>query len=150
MSLMNRDRYRKKLRELLSLANDENFLRMVWAIDALQSERVTAASRCIRFPTEATASDLTSKFKIHKWELETLVGQLLTTPKSIARDGRNRILNCTEFGTGATVVDHLRKLENADYGIFRNRFGILQEMHRAGQRQFPWQRGHLARIMHDG
>jgi len=136
MSRLNRDRYRKKLHKLLSRSNVEKFVQMVWAIDALQSGRAEAASRCIRFPAEAATDDITSKFAVHKWDLETLVCQLLITPKDRLREGRNRHTNCSLFNAGATAVNHLRALENAESGIYLRRFSILNEMHRIGQRQF--------------
>src|SRR5271169_86985 len=100
MSPLNRDRHRKKLQDLLSRANDEAFFEMVWAIDALQSGRADVASRYISFPREAVTADMGSSLKIHKWDMETLIGQLLATPKSRAHDGRNKVLNCNLFGAG--------------------------------------------------
>lgn len=116
---------------------------MVWAIDALQSERVEAASRYISFPAEAAASDMASKFAVYKWELETLIRQLLVTPKIKMREGPNRLTDCTQFTAGAKAVDHLRNLEDAEAAIYLKRFSVFNEMHRIGQRQVPWQRGYL-------
>jgi hypothetical protein len=147
-NLFNRDRYRKKLQELLSIADDEAFFEMIWAIDALQSERVEAASRCIRFPPEAATSEMASHFRIYKWELETLINQLLITPKAPPRSDRNRILDCRKFAAGANTTNFLRKLENAESGIYLQRFSIWTEMHRIGQRQFPWQRGRFAVLLY--
>src|SRR5436190_839713 len=110
MAAFNRDRYRKKLQELLARAPDEEFFQMIWAMDALQTDRVEAASRYIQFPDEAATSDINSKFAIHPWELETLVGQLLITRKLRPRNGPTRILNCAVFGAAAQAVNHLRKL----------------------------------------
>ena len=119
MSLMNRDRYRKKMRDLLSRSPDEDFFEMVWAIDALQSDRSDIAARYLQFPAEAATTDLDSKLAIRKWDLETLIGQLLVTPKRERRaNGPNRITNCRLFHTGATAVSYLRELENAESGIF--------------------------------
>jgi hypothetical protein len=142
MSLLNRDRYRKKLQDLLERAEDEAFFEMVWAINALQSGRVQPASRLIKFPAEAATSEFSSRFSIHRWELETLIGQLLITPKISRRAGPNRITNCRLFAAGATAVNYLRKLEDAEAGIYLKHFSVLNEMHRIGQRQFAWQRGY--------
>ena len=143
MSLLNRNRYRKKLRELLSIADDEAFFQMVWAIDALQSGRADAAAHCIRFPQEAATSDMSSRFAVYKWDLETLIGQLLITPKSKRRNSSIPLLNCTRFAAGATAVNHLRKLEDAEVRIYLEHSNALREVHRIGQRQFPWQRGYF-------
>src|SRR5258708_24951428 len=100
MSLMNRDRYRKKLQDFLSRAPDEAFFEMVWAIDAVQSDRSDIAARYLRFPAEAATTDIDSKLAIRKWDLETLIGQLLITPKREWRtNGPNRITNCSLFDT---------------------------------------------------
>lgn len=141
MSKLKRDLYRKKLRKLLSRADDEAFLQLIWAVDALQSERAMAAARFIQFPPEAETSEVESQFAVRKWELETLVGQLLVTPKCQIREGPNKRTNCEHFSTAAAVVNHLRDLENAESGILLKHTNILLEMHRTGQRQFPWQRG---------
>jgi hypothetical protein len=98
MSLLNRNRYRKKLQELLARASDEAFFQMVWAIDALQSGRETLAARHIQFPAAAATSDLNSKLAIHKWDLETLIVQLLNAEMHGAR--RTAALNQLQFVRG--------------------------------------------------
>jgi hypothetical protein len=70
MSRLQRERHLKKLDELLSKADDEAFCQLVWAIDALQSDRVGEASPFIRFPGEAATMDIMSDRLIHKWELD--------------------------------------------------------------------------------
>jgi hypothetical protein len=143
-SARRRDRYRRKLTELLSKSDDESFFHMVWAIDALRSGRAEAASRCIGYPPEAAGAKIGSQFAMHPWELETLVGQLLTTPKLTARDAAlNWPTNCMQFDTGAVAVNYLRNLENEEAGLYLPSLGIWGEMHRIGQRQFPWQRGYF-------
>jgi hypothetical protein len=141
MSTFNRDRYRKKLTNLLARADDEAFFRMVWAVDALQSARVDAAKPLLQFPAEAATTEIDSKFAVHKFELETLINQLLVTPKLQLREGRNQVTDCRQFGACAQGVNVLRKLENAESGIYLKRFNIFTEMHRIGYRQFPWQFG---------
>jgi hypothetical protein len=105
----------------------------------MQSGRTEVASKYIRFPHDAANTDITSKYAIHKWELETLIGLLLTTPKYKLHDGLNSLTNCSHFDAAAKAVNCLRKLENAEAGIYLKRTGILIEMHRIAHRQFPWQ-----------
>lgn len=144
MSIVNRDRFRKKLKSLLEVADDESFFQLVWAIDALQSDRVDFAAKYIEYPKEAAGAKLGSKYSIQEWDLETLIGQLLTTPKRKIIEGRrNRVLNCSQFGAGAQAVNYIRQLENAESGMYLKRFKILNELHRIGQRQFSWQRGYF-------
>jgi hypothetical protein len=77
MSTFNRDRYRKKLKSLLSKAEDEAFFQMVWALDAIQSNRAKVAQPYFNFPQEAVDPKIDSQYAVHKWDLESLVGRLL-------------------------------------------------------------------------
>ncbi|MDF1847015.1 MAG: hypothetical protein P1U69_07440 [Parvibaculaceae bacterium] len=142
MSNFQRDRYRKKLNNVLAKADDEAFIQMAWAIDALQSDRVEVAARFIDFPQEAAESEIASPYSVHKWELETLVCRLLVVGKDTLRDGRYRITDCSKFTAGATAANHLRNMENAESRIFLKRVDVLREMPRIAHRQFPWQRGY--------
>jgi hypothetical protein len=137
------DLYHKKLRTLLSRAEDEAFFQMIWAIDALQSDRVEAAAKCLRYPAEAATAKFPAPYSLHKWELETLIGQLLITPKAAWRPGPNRVANCTQFNTGAMAVNLLRKVENIEAGHSLEAWGLFQEMNRLGYRQFEWQQGYV-------
>ena len=143
MSRLKRDRARSRLRRILSQAVDENFFALIWALDALQTGREDLAARILlRFPREAAASEIGSRYAIHRWELEALVGQLLVTEKAPIREGRNRQINCRVFATAQLVANQLRNLEEAEAAIFLDRGDVLLEMHRIAQRQFGWQRGY--------
>jgi hypothetical protein len=142
MSRLKRGLYGKKLQEVLARADDESFFQMAWAIDSLQSGRAEVASQYLRFPPEAANSNIKSKYAMHKWELETLIGVLLTTPKYTLRGGLNRLTDCTHWDGAAKAVIHLRKVEDAEAGIYLKHAGV-REMHRIAQRQFPWQDGHF-------
>ena len=50
-------------------------------------------------------------------------------------------MNCREFNALATAVNLLRRLENAESGVFLRRMNVMREMPRIGHRQFEWQRG---------
>jgi hypothetical protein len=71
----------KQLRKMFARSSDIAFLQLIWATDALQSDRVEAASRVITFPPQAADSSVGSPFAIRRWELETLAIQLFLTPK---------------------------------------------------------------------
>src|SRR4051794_8299679 len=103
MSRLKRDIKGKKLRNLLGRADDEAFLQMMWAVDALQSERLDPARKHIQFPASAAASDIGAQSAIHSWELETLVSQLLLTGKLKLGAGKNRFLNCSQFAAAASA-----------------------------------------------
>lgn len=149
MSRLRRDKARKRLNELLGLANDEAFVIMVWAVDALQSGRADAAARLMTFPEDAKNAQLGDSHFVFKWELETLANELLTTrKKGQSRNGRTRSLNCSRFETVATCINVLRKLEDAEDGMVLAHLSVLDVMHKIGHRQFEWQRGfaNLAQI----
>lgn len=144
MSRLRRDKARKRLNELLALANDEAFVIMVWAVDALQSDRADAAARYLTFPKEAKGAQLGDNHFVFKWALETLINELLITrKKGPSRKGRSHALNCSQFDTIATCVNVLRKLEDAEDGMVLDHFSVFDLMHKIGHRQFEWQRGFL-------
>lgn len=142
MSRLRRDKARKRLNELLSLADDEAFLVMVWAVDALQSGQADVAARYLTFPCEAKSAGLGDNHFVFKWYLETLVNELLITRKKAhSGRGRRRSLNCSQFGTIAGCANVLRELEDAEDGMMLARSNVLDLMHKTGHRQFEWQRG---------
>ena len=132
----------KKLHGLLSKADDHAFLKLLWAVDALQTGREHLAAKLIAYPAEAAGARAGDEYAIHKWEIETLLVQLFLTPKQPGHRGRNRILYCTRFQTLGEVVNRLRKAENAEYALRNEPSDIFGEMHRIAQRQFHWQRGY--------
>jgi hypothetical protein len=75
--------------------------------------------------------------------LETLANRLLVTPKLKLSAGRNRFVDCSKFGATATAINSLRGIEDAEAGIYLRHHPVLNELHRIGQRIFPWQRGYF-------
>jgi hypothetical protein len=96
-----------QLRKLFARANDDLFLQMVWAVDALQDDRVEAAKRYITFPAEAADPSIGAKYAVHRWELETLLIQLLLTPKQEIPPGPNLVLDCSKFGSMIEAINRL-------------------------------------------
>jgi hypothetical protein len=135
----------KQLRKFFARANDHKFLEMIWAADALQSDREQAAKRVFAsYPPTAADSFIGSPYAIHRWELETLFVQLLLTPKQGFHAGGNLILDCTNFVSMRETINRLRKLEDVESAVYLGgSFNIFNEMHRIAQRQFHWQRGYF-------
>jgi hypothetical protein len=135
----------KQLRKLFIRMSDQNFLQMVWAIDALGSGRPEAAARLINFPQQAADQSIGSRFAVHRWELETLLIQLFLTPKEDRRRGATALFDCSMFDSVADLVNRLRKLEDVESMVYLRGgdFNIFGEMHRVAQRQFHWQRGYF-------
>jgi hypothetical protein len=135
----------KQLRKLFPRTSDQQFLQMVWAIDALRSGRSEAAARLLTFARQAADQTIGSRFAIHQWELETLLIQLFLTPREEPEPGASAVLDCSKFDSVAELVNRLRKLENVESAVYLRggAFNIFGEIHRIAQRQFHWQRGYF-------
>jgi hypothetical protein len=131
------ERARARFLNALAIAPQERFLRMLWAVDALRSGRTDDAARVIRFSPEQAKQNHGDPHTIFPWELETLATQSLLTSRQIQR----RFYRCDDFGTAAAFTNMLRHLEDQEFGARAKQMHIFNEMHRIGQRQFPWQRG---------
>lgn len=138
-----RDRYRKRLRRYLELASDEAFVQLVWAANLLQSGHSTVGLRfLLNVHTNAITEDLASPHHIHKWELETLVNELLVVPKRTKPiRGQWRHLDCRKYNALIDILNTLRDLENSEAGIKLRHMDVFKEMPRIAARQFDWQRG---------
>lgn len=122
----------------LASADDEAFLRMLWALNALQTGRADDARRFLGpHPPDAATQGILGPHPIYPWELETLANELLVTPK-----GFYRVFPDRDWNVITDLINQLRAVENAEYGARREGLNILVEMGRIGARQFPWQRGY--------
>ncbi|QXT34907.1 hypothetical protein KV697_14125 [Sphingomonas sanguinis] len=150
---MGRDVYRRKLQRLLAHGIDEPMISLMSAVVAAQEGSDAARASLLDFPPEAVGAELGSPYHVPLWSIETLVNELLCTPKPIGWGvGRTRVLNADMFRTVRELHRILIKLENAEDGIFLEKHDVFDEMARIAQRQFPWQRGttnlpHLYRSM---
>ena len=134
--------YQKRLRKYLSAAPFESFARMIWAVDAIQSKRISEGSKHISFPTEAATTDMLSKFKVHGWELEDLWNEYFATPpKRLRKNNNSKLLNCAHWDTFRHLMGTLRDMNNAESGVILSGANILQEMPKVAFRQLDWQRG---------
>lgn len=142
-----RDHHRKKLNKLLAAADDEQFVQLLWAVQALQSGHSNAAFKYIRqetVPTAAITKDYGSEFMIHKWQIETLINELMTVPKNRRKRGRKTwILKHDDFMVARACSLFLRRLENIEYPIQKRSEDVFVEMGRIAARQFEWQQGYF-------
>ncbi|CDN49190.1 hypothetical protein [Neorhizobium galegae] len=133
--------YLNRYNHALSLADDGAFLRLIWAVNAIQSGMERRARGIIEYPREAITQSIPDQYTIHKWELETIIMSLLTISKDRPRKGRFRYLNCNQYRTLRQIAHILRQVENEEYGLAGSSEDVFDEMHRIAQRQFGWQRG---------
>ncbi len=138
-----RDIYRKKLNRYLAQAPDEAFIQLVWAANAIQTDQPDAAQRYLKnVPPEALTAEMTTKLALYKWELETLVNELLIVPKRQKQiRGQWRELDCSRYDVLQDITRTLRRLENAEARLRLKRMNVLDELPRISARQFDWQRG---------
>lgn len=129
---------RATLAERLSNADEESFVEMLWALNALQTGRSQFALPFFRgLPVGALTEGILGPNAVYPWELETLGNELLASP----RNNVFRFFNCRSWGAMTETVNILRNLEGAEYSARRHELNILREMGRIGARQFEWQRG---------
>jgi hypothetical protein len=142
MSRIGRDIYRRKLSRYLSHSFDEPMISLISAVVAVQFGNANALRALRDLPSETLGAELGSEYHIPLWSLETLVNELLSTPKPQGFGlGRTRLLSTDRFQTLRALHGILVKLENAEDGIFLKNHDVFYEMARIAQRQFPWQRG---------
>lgn len=136
------EQLRRHLHFLLSLSDEAIFIEAAWAINALQTGRADVGKPLLSdVPEDAAKEGLIGQSAVYPWELETLVNELLTTPKS----SPYRTFDFRHWPVVANTVNLLRTLENAEYARRSNPQRVLLELQRIASRQFPWQRGFFNR-----
>lgn len=95
-----------------------------------------------RVDSEAITEDFAHPRNVHKWEMETLVSELLTVAKrNRPLRGQWRQLDCRRYDAFVDIINKLRNLEDAEAGLRLKRINVLREMPRIMARQADWQRG---------
>ncbi|SHO67068.1 hypothetical protein SAMN02745172_03731 [Pseudoxanthobacter soli DSM 19599] len=141
---------RRQLDEFLSrVHDDEAFLRMLWAMDAIEDgdDRSQAGWSWFYRPPQELLEILNVRGKFfHKWLIETLANELIVVNKARNIPGRpSKIVDCHRLEAAVQAVNLLHKLEDAEDGLTLRRVSVFTQMHRMAQRQFPWQRGKVTR-----
>jgi len=138
------DYHIRQLRKLFSRASDEQFLQLMWAIDALRSGKAQHAANYLAFPPGAIDQSMGSQFLIHEWETETLIIQLLLAIREEIKEG-GISFDCSRFADVAKLVNRLRKLEDVESAVYLQdgELNVFAEIYRIAQRQFHWQRGYF-------
>jgi hypothetical protein len=128
-----------QLSATLSSAEEIAFLKLLWAVNALQTGRAEAASRFLEsYPPEAATAGIPGQHAIYPWELETLANEFLTATRAVFRT-----FDTQKWNAIGNLVNQLRTIEDTEYGARRDNLNVRVELGRIGARQFPWQRGHV-------
>lgn len=146
MSTPQHELTRDLLRKQLGGVPDRGFLDLIWGVHALQSDRTSSAESVLGslYPAGAVTADLGSPYAIYPWELETLVNELLASPKlGIPWSYGSYTLGFRHWWAVARAVNTLRALEDQEYSAYCDPQNILREMQKIAARQFEWQRGFL-------
>ena len=118
-------RLQRILSARLSNADDEAFLRLTWAVNALQTGRAPAAHTSLsNVPIGAATEGILGPYAIYPWELDTLANELLTTPKH----PHYRTFDCRSWSALTGLVNNLRALEEAQYNVRREEISIFREL----------------------
>lgn len=136
--------HKKELLKLLSRFEDEDLFHLIWATNILQSQNYKSALTHLDRKTvnpKAIGIQEPHEHAIHKWELETLANEGLTTPMAPAKGGKLVRLKHDHYGNIVTCINRLRKLENKEFNLGGHKKNIFGELTRIGNRQFPWQVG---------
>lgn len=131
-----------KLRKQLSYSDPQQFMTAIWCTWLLGGEEPELALKFFypnTVPRTAIGKNADEVYKIHPWELETLVCVFLATPNKIKRPFPPKILNLRNFQNMIDFVNRLRKVENSEDRIDSPNSDILDEVTKLAHRQFGWQ-----------
>lgn len=136
--------HKKALLKLLSQFEDEDLFQLIWAANILQTANHNSVLPHIDRTTidpAAIGAQSPHQNAIHKWELETLANEGLTSGMAPAKKGKLKRLRHDHYGNIVSCVNRLRQLENKELNIGGHKKNIFGELVRIGNRQFPWQTG---------
>lgn len=133
----------RKLHRYLARCRDEEFFNLVATyVEVVRNGNHKARRHLFDLPVESCNADISSSIYIPRWSLETLTNELLVVPKERpSKDGKMKVMRTNVFGSLKALHIELRRLEDAEDGLFLERHDVLTEMSRLVQRQFPWWRG---------
>lgn len=101
-------RERKSLVEVLSRCSDEDFLRMIWAINMIQSDYSANVKPYFQYPHQAKTSDMNTVYSVYKWELETLINLLFCGKKNLYNILSDQKYKCRNYNDLSFIVNKLR------------------------------------------
>lgn len=136
------------LMKKLSDTDDHPILVMAWAIRILQSRHAENARSFLRYPVEAENPSKFSDFRVHNWELETLLTVNFNTPKFGYPVHMREPVDTREYSELADLINLVKAVEQYESKKRVTVENIMAEFHKISHRQFPWQIGweHVANL----
>lgn len=141
---LRRQRYEKKLRELLGFADEQGLLWQIWAVCALLDGKPALAARILKDPPTEPWDFGPRIGPIPPWHLETLVNERFLAapyPPPPRRNGFIKVFNTDRFAALKHLANLLHAWEEAESSVVLDRRDVLKEIPRLTHRQFEWQRG---------
>jgi hypothetical protein len=139
-----RDLARKRLATVLSMADDGEFLQMIWCMDRIRSGSFDLGAQGIGNLPQDFRVRLADKrdLYVQPWILEDLVNELLTVAKS--KNFLPQRIACDTYEIFRAVYNRMLDVNDVESGFeLSNGRDVLQAMPRFGHRQFDWQQGWL-------
>ncbi|AZO44946.1 hypothetical protein EJ076_29510 [Mesorhizobium sp. M7D.F.Ca.US.005.01.1.1] len=131
---------RHELLNILSQCSDVQTLQLLWALNVLQTDMPPDLRRYLRYPDSAAKAQIGDKAFALKWEIESLILLLLSTPKTTENVIPERYF---EFDTACILLNLYKKAEEAENKILITDKTVIAEMQRYAHKQFLWQRAFL-------
>jgi hypothetical protein len=127
------DMRRKRIRKLLSLADDIDLIHAAWVLE-WGREGEFQLPPGYDYPTEYLRAAIHESGRIQSWEVESILIEALGTPKRPGRRGANT----RAWNFFLSIISALRSAENAEGGSIVER-NIFREINRILYRQGPFQ-----------
>lgn len=140
---MQRDRARKRLSNLLAIADDAEFFQMIWCANRIQAGKFELGQQGLRdLPAGLAEKVQSDKLHFQPWILEDLINELLAVAKPKRPPPRR--MSCESYFGFASAYNAMLEVDDAESGFEIERGqDILQLMPRFAHRQFDWQHGWL-------
>ncbi|WP_417484715.1 hypothetical protein [Maricaulis salignorans] len=136
------ERASKRIDSIVLSSSLDRLLVMVWAATMVSKQEFRTAERFLEVPGEALDQSIESSWRIHEWELETFLNEVLSRQGAdLGTATRNSNFDPRKWSSLAECINATKSLEEAEYLAMRQPTEVLEEMRRIAHRQFQWQSG---------
>lgn len=136
-------RWRQALDRMLRCAEPIQFNKLIWSLSAFGRGETQLGRQFGPSFNEEEIRKANDQYAFNHWTLETLVNEHLVARQDFApnRLGHTVLFNTNSPTAALQLIGTLRRLENAEDGIWLQSRNVMDFMGHLAQRQFPWQRG---------